>query len=56
MVMAVAGLLMEVDRMLQGMPNVVLALHLLAERATPTSLWTPYISILFVVVLHPGNM
>ncbi|XP_063040026.1 actin-histidine N-methyltransferase [Engraulis encrasicolus] len=34
------------DRILQAMGNVTLALHLLCERATPSSPWLPYIRTL----------
>ena len=39
-----AGNLIARDRMLQLMPNVTLALHLLNERYNPESFWKPYIS------------
>ena len=32
--------------MLQKMPNVALALHLLVEKNSPASFWEPYINIL----------
>ena len=35
--------LIDRDRMLQAMPNVALALHLLNERYNPKSFWKPYI-------------
>ena len=40
------GSLIERDPLLQTMPNVVLAVHLLIERNSPASLWEPYINIL----------
>jgi histone-lysine N-methyltransferase SETD3 len=40
------GPLIARDRMLQVMPNVALALHLLNERYNPKSFWKPYIDIL----------
>lgn len=38
--------LIEKDPMLQRMPNVSLALHLLVEKNSPASFWEPYINIL----------
>jgi len=38
--------LIEKDPMLQKMPNVSLALHLLVEKNSPASFWEPYINIL----------
>ena len=38
-----AGVLISRDRMLQAMPNVSLALHLLNEKNSPSSFWKPYI-------------
>ena len=38
-----AGSLIGQDHMLQSMPNVVLALHLLNESYSKTSFWKPYI-------------
>ena len=40
------GTLIERDPLLQTMPNVVLAIHLLIERNSPASIWEPYINIL----------
>merc|ERR1719384_2050819 len=40
------GTLIEKDPLLQTMPNVVLAVHLLIERNSPASLWEPYINTL----------
>ena len=40
------GTLIERDPLLQTMPNVVLAVHLLIERNSPASLWEPYINTL----------
>ena len=40
------GSLIERDPLLQTMPNVVLAVHLLIERNSPASIWEPYINIL----------
>jgi len=40
------GTLIERDPMLQTMPNVVLAVHLLIERNSPASIWEPYINTL----------
>jgi len=40
------GTLIERDPLLQTMPNVVLAIHLLIERNSPASLWEPYINSL----------
>jgi len=40
------GTLIERDPLLQTMPNVVLAVHLLIERNSPASVWEPYINIL----------
>ena len=40
------GSLIEKDPLLQTMPNVVLAVHLLIERNSPASLWEPYINTL----------
>uniref|UniRef100_A0A8C6UW59 protein-histidine N-methyltransferase n=1 Tax=Neogobius melanostomus TaxID=47308 RepID=A0A8C6UW59_9GOBI len=37
------GLLYSQDRIMQAMGNVTLALHLLCERADPSSPWLPYI-------------
>lgn len=41
--LSVPGPLYGQDRILQAMGNVTLALHLLCERADPTSFWQPYI-------------
>ena len=38
--------LIEKDPMLQRMPNVALALHLLVEKNSPASFWEPYINML----------
>lgn len=38
-----AGPMILRDRMLQMMPNVALAIHLLNERYNPSSFWKPYI-------------
>merc|ERR1719384_1705521 len=38
------GTLIEKDPLLQTMPNVVLAVHLLIERNSPASIWEPYIN------------
>lgn len=38
--------LCEKDQMLQRMPNVSLALHLLVEKNSPASFWEPYINLL----------
>lgn len=38
--------LIEKDPMLQRMPNVALALHLLVEKNSPASFWEPYINLL----------
>uniref|UniRef100_A0A673N889 protein-histidine N-methyltransferase n=1 Tax=Sinocyclocheilus rhinocerous TaxID=307959 RepID=A0A673N889_9TELE len=43
---SVLGLLYSQDRILQAMGNVTLALHLLCERANPSSPWLPYIKTL----------
>jgi len=40
------GSLVERDPLLKTMPNVVLAVHLLIERNSPSSMWEPYINIL----------
>ena len=40
------GSLIEKDPLLQTMPNVVLAVHLLIERNSPASIWEPYINTL----------
>ena len=44
-----AGSLIGEDKMLQAMPSIVLALHLLCERRTAESFWKPYIDILLNV-------
>lgn len=41
-----SGSLYSQDRILQAMGNVTLALHLLCERANPSSFWLPYIKSL----------
>ena len=38
-----AGSLIAKDRLVQSMPNVALALHLLNEACSPHSFWRPYI-------------
>uniref|UniRef100_A0A672SNS4 protein-histidine N-methyltransferase n=1 Tax=Sinocyclocheilus grahami TaxID=75366 RepID=A0A672SNS4_SINGR len=43
---SVLGQLYSQDRILQAMGNVTLALHLLCERANPSSPWLPYIKTL----------
>ena len=43
---AAAGPLYSQDRILQAMGNVTLALHLLCERASPSSPWLPYVKSL----------
>uniref|UniRef100_A0A8C7LMN9 protein-histidine N-methyltransferase n=1 Tax=Oncorhynchus kisutch TaxID=8019 RepID=A0A8C7LMN9_ONCKI len=43
---SVLGPLYSQDRILQAMGNVTLALHLLCERADPSSPWLPYIKTL----------
>ena len=48
----VAGDLIRKDHMLQSMPNVSLALHLLNEKYSPSSFWRPYIGIKKIVMLH----
>ncbi|XP_005090792.1 actin-histidine N-methyltransferase [Aplysia californica] len=40
------GPLIAEDKILQVMPNVILALHLLNEKLNPQSFWKPYIDIL----------
>ncbi|KAM9786546.1 actin-histidine N-methyltransferase isoform X2 [Syngnathus typhle] len=40
---SILGPLLRQDRILKAMGNVSLALHLLCERANPTSRWLPYI-------------
>lgn len=40
------GVIAETDTILQHMPNVLLALHLLNERCEEKSFWTPYIKTL----------
>lgn len=40
------GPLIAEDKILQVMPSIVLALHLLVEKRTPSSKWKPYIDIL----------
>ncbi|XP_057715650.1 actin-histidine N-methyltransferase isoform X1 [Corythoichthys intestinalis] len=40
---SILGPLLRQDRILKAMGNVSLALHLLCERANPTSMWVPYI-------------
>ena len=48
----VLGSVVKEDRILQAMPNVVLALHLLCEKCNPESFWSPYISILYTVHVY----
>lgn len=43
---SVLGTLIAEDKMLQAMPSIVLALHLLCERKTEDSFWKPYINVL----------
>ncbi|KAK0138345.1 Histone-lysine N-methyltransferase setd3 [Merluccius polli] len=43
---SVLGPLYSQDRILQAMGNVTLALHLLCERASPSSAWLPYVKSL----------
>ncbi|XP_067681659.1 actin-histidine N-methyltransferase-like [Haliotis asinina] len=43
---SVLGNLISEDKILQAMPNITLALHLLCEKWTPDSLWKPYIDIM----------
>ena len=45
---SIVGPLIEEDQILQAMPSVVLALHVLCERRQPDSFWRPYISILWL--------
>ena len=40
------GLLITADRLLESMPNVALAVHLLCEKYNPDSFWQPYIDVL----------
>ena len=42
----VAGPLMAEDKILQVMPSVVLALHLLCEQRSPESKWKPYLGMI----------
>ena len=42
---------MKEDKILQVMPSVVLALHLLCELRNPESTWKPYLDILFTFLL-----
>merc|ERR1719336_3744386 len=52
------GTLIEKDPLLQTMPNVVLAVHLLIERNSPASIWEPYINTLphsYTTVLYYSN-
>ena len=39
---------MKEDKILQVMPSVVLALHLLCELRSPESTWKPYLDILYI--------
>lgn len=43
---SILGNLIDKDPMLQRMPNVALALHLLIEKNSPVSHWEPYINVL----------
>ncbi|CAH1792481.1 unnamed protein product [Owenia fusiformis] len=43
---SIIGPFVEQDQILQAMPNVVIALHLLCERLLPSAFWEPYIKIL----------
>lgn len=43
---SVLGALIGEDKMLQAMPSIVLALHLLCEKKSPDSFWKPYIDVL----------
>ncbi|KAK7000066.1 histone-lysine N-methyltransferase setd3 [Biomphalaria glabrata] len=47
------GALIKEDKILQVMPNVTLALHLLNEKLNPQSFWKPYIDILPSSYLNP---
>ncbi|KAH9507193.1 Histone-lysine N-methyltransferase setd3 [Bulinus truncatus] len=47
------GSLISEDKILQVMPNVTLALHLLNEKLNPQSFWKPYIDILPSQYLTP---
>ena len=40
--------MIDEDRILQAMPNIVMALHVLCERMNPQSFWKPYLGILFM--------
>ena len=42
-----SGTFIREDRILQAMPNVVLALHVLTELNNPESYWQPYLCILY---------
>ena len=44
----ISGPLMKEDKILQVMPSVVLALHLLCELRSPESTWKPYLDILYI--------
>ena len=37
--------MIEEDRILQAMPNIVMALHVLCEKMSNDSFWKPYLSI-----------
>ncbi|XP_071161470.1 actin-histidine N-methyltransferase-like [Mytilus edulis] len=43
---SVLGPLIGQDKMLQAMPSILLALHLLCEKKIPESFWKPYIDVL----------
>jgi len=45
------GALVKEDRILQTVPNVTMALHLLCECFSHDSFWLPYLSILAFIVL-----
>ena len=38
--------MIQEDRILQAMPNIVMALHVLCEKMASNSFWKPYLSIL----------
>ena len=41
---------MKEDKIMQVMPNVTLAMHLLTELKSPESFWKPYLGALDVVL------
>ncbi|CAG9100910.1 unnamed protein product [Plutella xylostella] len=43
---SILGKFIEVDPLLQNMPNITLALFLLMEKSKPDSFWAPYIAVL----------